>query len=106
MHVHTGIHVKILRHYCIEACPRFLRSKWLRSSRPHGSVFRNHNGSKIHGHMSHIFITIHKIESIDRFPTPKKDRLRDPFLFLFHYSQAGTMVPLYFSAMNFLTDSD
>ena len=21
MHVHTGIHVKILRHYCIEACP-------------------------------------------------------------------------------------
>ena len=28
------------------------------------------------------------------------------FLFLFHYSQAGTMVPLYFSAMNFLTDSD
>ena len=27
MHVHTGIHVKILRHYCIEACP-LLDDSW------------------------------------------------------------------------------
>ena len=52
------------------------------------------------------FFTV-PIEPAEPFiSNPKKDRLRDPFLFLFHYSQAGTMVPLYFSAMNFLTDSD
>ena len=63
------------------------------------------SGSEIHGHVVHFFIDIHTFESIDRFPTPKKTAYAVLFGFC-HYSQAGTMVPLYFSAMNFLTDSD
>lgn len=61
----------------------FLRSKWLRNSQPHGSVFRNHSGSKIHGHVVHFFIDIHTFESIDRFPTPKKTAFAVLFCFCF-----------------------
>ena len=66
-----------------ESYRSFLRSKWLRNSQPHGSVFRNHSGSKIHGHVVHFFIDIHTFESIDRFPTPKKTAFAVLFCFYF-----------------------
>ena len=68
-------------------------------------VFYGQSGSGVHGHV-YFFIDIHTSESIDRLAQHKKEPL-SRFLFIsIHYSQAGTMVPLYFSAMNFLTDSD